>query len=79
MKILFGVGVKLKYCYDLVREESPFENVNEFMNLPTLESIDVDVIVSTGSVGLDERNSVTRRCSLPSIGTIATKVGCMDG
>ena len=73
VKALPGVGVKLEYRCDLVREESPIEDVNEYMDSPTLKPIDVDVIVSTGPVGLDERNSATRRCSLPSIDTIASQ------
>lgn len=73
VKALPGVGVKLEYCCDLVREERPFENINESMDSPTLEPIDVDVIVATGPMALDERNSATRRCSLPSIDTIASQ------
>ena len=73
VKALPGVGVKLTYRYDLVREESPFENVNESMNSPTLEPIDVDVIVATGPVTLNKRNSATRRCSLPSTDMIISQ------
>ena len=72
VKTLLDVDVKLKYRCDLVKEKSSFENVNESINSSTLESIDVDVIVVTESMTLNERNSVTRRCSLSSIDTIAS-------
>lgn len=63
VKALPGVGVKLEYRCDLVREERPFEDIDESMDSPTLEPIDVDVLVATGPMALDERNSATRRCS----------------
>jgi hypothetical protein len=53
------VSIKLEYYYNLVREESPFKDINKSIDLLTLELINVNIIIAIGLVGLDERNSAT--------------------
>ena len=58
-----GAVVKLEYHCDLLRQEISFERVNEPVDSPKLEII--EIIVPTGLVGLAERSSLSRGRSLP--------------
>ena len=73
MKTLFDVSIKLKYRCNFVKKKSSFENVNEFMKLLTLKLINVNMIVFTKLIKLNEKNSVIRRCFLFSINTIISQ------
>ena len=66
------MNIKLKYYYNLVREKSSFKNINKSINSLTLKLININIIIFIEIVGLDKRNSVTRRDSFSSIDTIAS-------
>jgi len=66
-----GTGVKLEHHCDLLNEESPYEHVNETMDSPTLDP--VDVLVPPGPVGLEEKNSPTQSYCLPLIDLLANQ------
>ena len=71
MKAFPGASVKLDHYCDLLNEESPYQHVNETMDSPMLEP--VDVIVPTGPVGLEEKNSPSQSYALPSIDSLANQ------
>ena len=63
-----GAVVKLEYHCDLLGQEISLKRVNEPVDSQKLEMI--ETIVPTGLVGLAERSSLSRGCSLPSIDSI---------
>lgn len=59
IKALPGVGVKLEYYYNLIREERPFKDINKSIDSLTLEPININIIITIELIVLDERNSAT--------------------
>ncbi|KAI9806300.1 MAG: hypothetical protein M1825_006415 [Sarcosagium campestre] len=71
VKVFFGASVRLEHHCDLLNEESHYKHVNETMDSPMLEPL--DVIFLEGSVRLEETSGPGQRYSLPSIDPIANQ------
>jgi hypothetical protein len=71
VKAFLGASVKREHHCDLLNGESPYKHVNETMDSPMLETL--DLIVPTGPVRLEDKNSLSQSYSLPSIDLIANQ------
>ena len=71
IKVSPNATIKPKHHCDLLNKESPYKHVNESMDSPTLEP--VDVIVLTGPVELEKNYSLSQSYSLPLIDPIANQ------
>ena len=71
VKAFLGASVKLEHHCDLRNEESPYKHVNETMDSPMLEPL--DVILPEGPVRLEAEDSHSQSYSLPSIDSIANQ------
>jgi len=69
VKAFLDANVKLEHHCDLLNEKSPYKHVNETMDSPMFESL--DIIVPTRSIRLKEKNSSNQSYSLSSIDSIA--------
>lgn len=71
VKAFLGANVKPKHRCDLLNGESPYKRVNETINSSMLEPL--DLIVSTESVKLKDKNSHCQNYSLFSIDSTANQ------
>ncbi len=65
------MNVKLEYYYNLLNRESPYKYINEIIGSLILKIL--DLIIPTGLVRLEDKNSLSQSYSLPSIDLIANQ------